>query len=120
MFNVRSRQLVRHLFTSFVDVHREETGFLGFFVFSMVQPGDWQDQWGGGTDILVPKDVTKSFNYMNAQVPYDQTDMTATVPYKPNQAMIFVKTHNSLHGVREMSGPEGVMRRTLTVVIERG
>ncbi|MFC7052279.1 hypothetical protein ACFQI3_06205 [Hansschlegelia quercus] len=89
-------------------------------VFSMVRPGEWQDQWGGGTDILLPKDETKSFNYMNKQVPYDQTEMTASVPYKPNQAMIFVKTHNSLHGVRQMVGPEGAMRRTLTVVIERG
>lgn len=100
--------------------HTDSPGKYVTLVFSMVKVGDWTEQWGGGTDILVPKDVTKSYNFINAQMPYEETDTVATVPYKTNQAMIFVKTHNSLHGVRKMEGPTGAVRRTLTVVIERG
>ena len=100
--------------------HTDSPGKFVTIVFSMVKPGEWTDDWGGGTDLLVAKDVTRSYNFMNAQVPYEETDTVATVPYKTNQAMIFVKTHNSLHGVRKMEGPQGAVRRTLTVVIERG
>ena len=100
--------------------HTDSPGKFVTLVFSMVKPGEWTDDWGGGTDILSMKDVTKSFNFVNAQVPYEETETAATVPYKTNQAMIFVKTHNSLHGVRKMAEPQGAVRRTLTVVIERG
>lgn len=100
--------------------HTDSPGKFVTLVFSMVRPEDWTEQWGGGTDILVSKDVTKSYNLINAQVPYEETETITTVPYKTNQAMIFVKTHNSLHGVRKMIGPQGAVRRTLTIVIERG
>lgn len=99
--------------------HTDSPGKYVTIVFSMTKPDDWSEPWGGGTDILAPKRVEKSFNLVNAQVPYEETETVATVPYRANQAMIFVKTHNSLHGVRRMTGPQGAFRRTLTVVIER-
>jgi len=89
-------------------------------VFSMVGEGEWDESWGGGTDILKTRDPAKSFNFLNKQVPYEETDTLTTVHFRPNQSMLFVKTFNSLHGVKEMRGPEGVLRRTLTVNFERG
>ena len=44
--------------------------------------------------------------------------MLRTVPFLPNQAMLFIKTFNSLHGVQPMKGPETRLRRTLTLNIE--
>ena len=38
---------------------------------------------------------------------------------EPNQAVLFVKTFNSLHCVRPMTGPAEAMRRTLTVNLRR-
>lgn len=99
--------------------HTDAASKLVTLVFSMVRPGEWREEWGGGTDILKPKDDTTSFNHVNRQVDYAETETLGTVDYKPNQAMIFVKTYNSLHGVRNMTGPEGVIRRTLTVNIQR-
>jgi hypothetical protein len=89
-------------------------------VLSMVDDGEWDETWGGGTDILKTRDPATSFNFLNEQVPYEETETIETVEFRPNQAMIFVKTFNSLHGVRQMHGPEGRLRRTLTINLERG
>lgn len=99
--------------------HTDSPGKLITLVFSMVRPNEWDEAWGGGTDILTPKDAAKSFNHLNRQMDYAETDLVDTVHYKPNQAMLFVKTYNSLHGVKTMTGPENTIRRTLTVNIQR-
>ncbi len=42
-----------------------------------------------------------------------------TFDYRPNRAVVFVKTYNSWHSIRPMTGPDPkALRRTLTVVIE--
>ena len=87
-------------------------------VVSMVEEGEWDPAWGGGTDVNAPKDVRRSFNRRNEQVPFDQVDVLDTFPFEPNQAVVFVKTFNSLHSVRPMTGPAERMRRTLTINIE--
>jgi len=87
-------------------------------VFSMVAPGEWQQSYGGGTDILRPKDPAQNFNYMNRDLDYADCEILRTVEFLPNQAMLFIKTFNSLHGVRPLKGPKGAWRRTLTVNIE--
>jgi len=88
-------------------------------VFTMTREGEWNREWGGGTDILKTTDPAKSFNFVNNTIPYEETQTLRTVEFNPNQAMIFVKTFNSLHGVKTMHGPENALRRTLTVNIER-
>jgi len=88
-------------------------------VVTMTAPGEWNTAWGGGTDILKPKDPSENFNYFNRDLPYEQCDTLRTVEFLPNQAMLFLKTFNSLHGVKAMSGPSGALRRTLTINIQR-
>jgi hypothetical protein len=87
-------------------------------VVSMVDEGEWDPAWGGGTDVNATRDVRLSFNRRNEQIPFDQVDVLDTFPFEPNQAVVFVKTFNSLHSVRPMTGPAGRMRRTLTINIE--
>ena len=42
-----------------------------------------------------------------------------TFEFNPNQAVVFVKTFNSWHSVRPMTGKgSSLMRRTLTINIE--
>jgi len=88
------------------------------FVFSMPLEHEWNDEWGGGTDILRPLDIKRNFNYLNNYLNFDEVNTLTTTPYKPNQGMIFIKTFNSLHSVRPMTGPKSVMRKTLTLNIE--
>ena len=88
-------------------------------VFSMARPGEWDPRFGGGTGMLKPRDVTKSYNWLNEQMEPEHVDVLYTFPFEPNQCVIFVKTFNSLHSVEPMTGPADLMRRTLTVNIER-
>jgi hypothetical protein len=87
-------------------------------VVSMVQPGEWDHSWGGGTDRMRPLDPSENFNFLNRYLRFDQVETIGTMAYEPNQCVIFIKTFNSLHAVRPMAGPREVMRRTLTVNIE--
>jgi hypothetical protein len=46
-------------------------------------------------------------------------EVIETFDFTPNQAVIFVKTFNSWHSVRPMSGNgSAAMRKTLTINIE--
>jgi hypothetical protein len=87
-------------------------------VVSMVRPGEWDQAWGGGTDRMRPLDPSNNFNFLNRYLEFDQVETIGTMPYEPNQCVIFIKTFNSLHAVKPMSGPKAVMRRTLTINIE--
>ena len=87
-------------------------------VVSMARPGEWDKNWGGGTDRMRPLDPSENFNLLNRYLQFDQVETIGTMAYEPNQCVIFIKTFNSLHAVRPMTGPGHVMRRTLTVNIE--
>ncbi len=88
-------------------------------VVSMLEEGEWDAAWGGGTDLLRPKDESLDFNRVNRQLGFADVEVLDTFPFESNQAVVFVKTFNSWHSVRPMTGPEGAsFRRTLTINIE--
>ena len=54
-------------------------------------------------------------------VPWDKIEVVETVPFVPNQCMIFVKTFNSLHSVKPMRGKGSeALRKSVTIVLESG
>lgn len=88
-------------------------------VVAMLRPGEWQDAYGGGTDVNRPKDPSRTFNLLNRKADFGEMEVLHTYPFEPNQAILFVKTFNSWHSVRPMtSNSSHVMRRTLTINIE--
>jgi len=101
-----------------VTPHTDEPGKVVTLVISMLKDGEWDPSYGGGTDVNRPKDERRLFNHMNAKAPFDEMEILDSFPYEPNQAVIFVKTFNSWHSVRPMTGPEDMLRRTLTINIE--
>jgi hypothetical protein len=88
-------------------------------VFSMASPGEWDPGHGGGTNMDRPKDITRNFNHLNEQLEFDEVEKIRAFDFEPNQCVVFVKTFNSFHSVPPMTGPPGVMRRTLTINVER-
>jgi len=87
----------------------------------MLREGEWDPSLGGGTDVNAPKDVRYSFNHLNRQAGFDDMGVLDTFAFTPNQAVVFVKTFNSWHSVRPMTGDgAGRMRKTLTINIEAG
>ena len=73
-------------------------------ILSILEDGEWDQAFGGGTDVNWPKDETKTFNQMNRVATFDEMDVLHTYQFTPNQCVLFVKTFNSWHSVAPMHG----------------
>jgi hypothetical protein len=101
-----------------VKPHTDAPGKIITLVLSMVREGEWDHSFGGGTDVLRPKDMTKNYNHLNKQLEFDEVEVLKTFPFNPNQCVIFIKTFNSLHSVFPMTGAGSkAMRKTITLNI---
>jgi hypothetical protein len=98
--------------------HTDAPSKIVTMVVSMAREGEWNPAWGGGTDLNRPRSTALAYNQMNALAGFDDMEVLHTYEFTPNQAVIFVKTFNSWHSVRPMTGNSGALRRTLTVNIE--
>jgi hypothetical protein len=99
--------------------HTDSPGKVITLVVSMLSPGEWNDAWGGGTEMLRPKRTELNFNWVNRYLEFDEVDTISNYPFQANQALIFIKTFNSWHCVRPMKGQgTNALRRTLTINIE--
>jgi hypothetical protein len=89
------------------------------FVVPIFEDGEWDRAFGGGTDINCAKDPRHAFNRLNEKLSFDDTEVLHSYPFAANQCLVFIKTFNSLHSVRPMTGTGSTaMRRSLTVNIE--
>jgi len=89
-------------------------------VVSMLEEGEWDSAFGGGTDVNRPKDMSRVFNELNQQGEFEDMEVLDSYDFKPNQGVIFVRTFNSWHSVQPMTGTgSDVMRKTLTINVER-
>lgn len=103
-----------------IKPHTDNANKLITLVLSMVEEGDWDPRWGGGTAILRPIDPRRNFNFVNRQMEFAECAVLRTFEFVPNQCVLFVKTFNSHHAVLPMTGAgTDVLRRTLTINIER-
>lgn len=100
--------------------HTDSPGKVITWVVSMVRPDGWNPSFGGGTDVMRPKKTELNFNWVNRYLEFDEVDTIASYDFNPNQALVFIKTFNSWHGVRTMTGKgSNMLRRTLTINIEK-
>jgi len=99
--------------------HTDGVSKIVTLVISMLKDGEWSPEWGGGTDVNQPRDDRLAYNQRNDQAGFEDMEVIDTYAFQPNQAVIFVKTFNSWHSVRPMTGPDAdTLRRTLTINIE--
>ncbi len=99
--------------------HTDSPSKIVTLIVSMLHQGEWNSAFGGGTDVNRPKDVRLSFNQLNDQANFEEMAVLDTFEFTSNQAVVFVKTFNSWHSVRPMTGKgSGAMRKTLTINIE--
>lgn len=100
--------------------HTDAPSKVSTIIISMATPDEWNAAWGGGTDVNAPKQTRWSYNHMNRTATFEDMEILHTYPFEPNQAIIFVKTHNSWHSVRPITANDpNVLRRTLTLNIEK-
>lgn len=88
-------------------------------VLPMNQAGEWKASFGGGTNINLPKDRRRVFNYYNERVSFDEVDVLHTVPFAPCQGLFIIKTFNSWHSIAPMTGPQGLWRKTVNINLLR-
>jgi hypothetical protein len=100
--------------------HTDNAEKIVTMVISMVRPGEWDPALGGGLDINRPKRAELVFNHVNKKADFADMEVLDTYELFPNQGILFVKTFNSWHSVRPMTGSGSTaMRRTLTINIEK-
>ena len=88
-------------------------------VLSILKEGEWDPSWGGGTDVIKPKDRRRTYNFYNNYFDFDECETLRTIDYVPNQCILFLKTFNSLHCVAPIQNHAAdVYRKTLTINIE--
>jgi hypothetical protein len=103
-----------------VAPHTDTPGKIITLVLAMIRDGEWEPQFGGNLDINRTTDPAYAFNWGNRIVPWDKIEIVDSIPFVPNQCMIFVKTFNSLHSVRRMTqAGSKALRKTVTIVIEK-
>jgi len=99
--------------------HTDHPSKVVTMVIPILRQNEWNEDYGGGTSVVWPKDRTSSYNLTNAYVDFDEVDCVRTYPFEPNQCLVFVKTYNSWHAVWPMTGNDpSILRRTLTINIE--
>lgn len=100
--------------------HTDSAQKIVTLVIAILPEGEWDPSFGGGTEVLKPKDITNNFNYNNRYLDFEDVETLTTFEYRPNQCVVFIKTFNSLHAVRPMKAHgHSLMRKTLTINIER-
>ncbi len=88
-------------------------------ILAMTREGEWDPSFGGGTDVNRPKRKELMFNQLNTLAEFEDMEVLHTFEFKPNQAIVFVKTFNSWHSVRPMQGHNSnALRKSLTINIE--
>ena len=104
----------------FIKPHTDSPQKIITLVITILPPAEWNPAFGGGTEVLRPKDIKNNYNYKNKYLEFDDVETVSTFEFVPNNCVIFIKTFNSLHGVRPMkAGDPKLMRKTLTINIER-
>lgn len=104
----------------FLRPHTDIPSKIITLVLAMGWPLGWDGAWGGGTDVLRTMNPAKGYSHLGGySAGFGDVETLETLPFVPNQAIVFVKTFNSWHCVRPMTGPKGEIRRTLTINIER-
>ena len=98
--------------------HTDHVSKLATIVIFMNKPGELADVDGGGLSICAPKEKVNTFNLENRWVDFSDVEQHFYIPPKPNTGSLFVKTYDSLHCVMPISGPNGVLRKTLTINLE--
>lgn len=99
--------------------HTDHPSKVVTMVIPILKDDEWNDEYGGGTSVVWPRDRNRSYNLVNGYMDFDEVECLRTYPFEPNQCLVFVKTYNSWHAVWPMTGNDPtILRRTLTINIE--
>lgn len=98
-----------------VSPHCDGERKIGTHIFYLNTEDDWNVAWGGATLILDDR------GSLNCESNPDFPDFKNEISTKfiGNASLIFVKTNNSWHGVKELICPEDKLRKIFNVAVEK-
>ncbi|MDP6540837.1 MAG: 2OG-Fe(II) oxygenase, partial [Planctomycetota bacterium] len=97
-----------------VSPHCDAARKLGSQVFYFNDEATWDPAWGGETCVL-----DDGGRYSHRSNPdFADFDALETVPATGNQSLLFARRGHSWHGVRELTCPEGELRRVFIMAVE--
>lgn len=100
-----------------IEPHNDSGGKIVSFLLYLPTK-DWKPDYGGGTQFYFPKN--KKFNFIFADpARYLFEDMVVVdeTRYESNNAAFFLKTANSLHGVKPNGVPMSCFRNSVSIFI---
>lgn len=97
-----------------VSPHCDSARKLGSHIFYMNSSRDWDPSWGGETVVL---DDGGRFSHRSAPKLEDFVSATPSVILE-NRSLLFQRTSRAWHAVREVTCPEGSLRKVFIVVID--
>ena len=96
-----------------VSPHCDAKRKLGSHIFYLNNEEDWDPKWGGETLIL---EDGGRFHHKSAPA-FEDFDRTLPSVALGNRSLLFGRSGNSWHGVREIHCPEGRLRKVFIVVV---
>jgi len=98
--------------------HTDSPGKVVTLILPMLADGEWDACLGGNTDINTPRHDRLRFNSVNGKADFEDMDVTSSLAFEPNRALLFIRTYNSWHSVRPMTATGSMaLRRTVTITI---
>lgn len=97
-----------------VSPHCDHLNKLGAQIFYLNDETDWDEDWGGQTLIL---DDQRRMSRKSAPE-FGDFHAEHAPPTTGNRSLIFARTRHSWHGVREITCPEGRLRKILLATIK--
>lgn len=98
-----------------VSPHCDSKHKLGSHLFYFNRTDEWDTGWGGETLVL---DDAGRFN-SDSSPSFEDFDSAESGTCVDNHSLIFLRRGNSWHGVREITCPEGLLRKVFIVVFEK-
>lgn len=124
LYGVRSFKIRPHWHYAFqgcsVSPHCDSKKKLGSHIFYLNTENDWNNEWGGGTLVLKPKNNVKIDN-SSAPI-FEEFDIITCLGPTGNRSMLFESIEDAWHGVKELTCPEsqeGYLRKVFIVVLYR-
>ncbi|RZJ96206.1 MAG: 2OG-Fe(II) oxygenase, partial [Novosphingobium sp.] len=96
---------------AFLPPHSDAPDKILSFVHYFAQ-ADWDQAWGGGTEIYRPRRIEQSRNFSNFFLSRDEVDLAGSCAFAPNRLFFFAKTDRSWHGVSPLAAETRLPRRS--------
>jgi len=107
--------------SGFLKPHTDGSNKIFSFVIPIIDNEKILNAKNSGTSIRVPIDDKYKYNLTNRTVPFESTQEIREIPFKKNQILLLIKTHNSLHSVGPIlyDSQENLYRKSITGFLQK-